>query len=77
LLIVVLVVAATTGITTWTFAQTAPDAPIVVTGSDIGFRIDRQRTRDTGKLTGTWVVRFNNQWVEPEAGSRTLPLSTR
>ena len=56
--------------------QPDPAAPII-SGNDIGFRVDRQETERLGRLTGTWVVRVNGQWVEPAASLRGRPLSTR
>jgi hypothetical protein len=56
--------------------QPDPNAQ-VISGNDVGFRVDRQRTQDFGRLVGTWVVRVNGQWVEPEIALRTRPLSTR
>ena len=53
-----------------------PAAPII-SGSDVGFRVDRQQTQTLGRLTGTWVVRVNGQWVEPAASLRGRPLGTR
>ena len=40
-----------------------PSDPSVLTGSDIGFRIDHF---DGSKPVGTLVVRVNGQWVEPK-----------
>jgi hypothetical protein len=34
---------------------------------DIGFRVDPQETQRNGKLTRTWVVHVNGQWIEPQA----------
>jgi hypothetical protein len=56
--------------------QPDPNAP-VISGNDIGFRVDRQDTQRLGRLTGTWVVRINGQWVEPAASLRGRPLGTR
>jgi hypothetical protein len=85
--IAVLILAVTFGAAGWVYGQAAqgpqfpsqqpdPNAPII-SGSDIGFRVDRQRTQDFGRLTGTWVVRVNGQWTEPESALRSRPLSTR
>lgn len=43
-------------------AQTATDRR-VVSGGDIGFRIDSERN---GVPTGRLVIRMNGQWVEPK-----------
>jgi hypothetical protein len=61
----------------WAVAQsTQAQAPMILSGSDIGFRVDRQRSGNLGRLTGAWVVRVNGQWVEPDT-SGPRPLSTR
>jgi hypothetical protein len=38
-------------------------SPMVLSGSDIGFRIEGRRG-DTP--VGTWVVRIDGRWIEPE-----------
>jgi len=60
------------------FPSQQPDsnAP-VISGNDVGFRVDRQDTERLGRLTGTWVVRVNGQWIEPAASLRGRPLGTR
>jgi hypothetical protein len=51
---------------TWVLAQSVqpkPVFPTVISGDDIGFRMEGQNgSRPTGRL----VVRINGQWVEPE-----------
>ena len=48
-------------------AQMPPaQAPTIISGSDVGFRVDATATRQRGKLAGIWVVRVNGEWVEPE-----------
>jgi hypothetical protein len=84
--IAVLLLALTFGAAQWVYGQAAqpqfpsqqpdPAAPII-SGNDIGFRVDRQATETQGRLTGTWVVRLNGQWIEPAASLRGRPLSTR
>lgn len=37
--------------------------PTVLTGDDIGFRVDGTDPR-TGRPTGTWVVKVKGEWVE-------------
>jgi hypothetical protein len=85
--IAVLILALTFGAARWVYGQATqapqfpsqqpdPNAPIV-SGNDIGFRVDRQQTQTLGRLTGSWVVRVNGQWVEPAASLRGRPLSTR
>ena len=83
----VLIVVLTFGAARWAYAQGAqtpqfpsqqPDpASPIISGNDIGFRVDRQDTERLGRLTGTWVVRVNGQWIEPAASVRGRPLSTR
>jgi hypothetical protein len=52
-----------------TAAQQPSTVPTVVSGSDIGFRLDPGHSTPTGRL----VVRLNGQWVEPKwAGGVTL-----
>jgi hypothetical protein len=78
LLIAVVIVNLTIGAARWVYAQAGQaQAPLIITGSDVGFRVDQSGTRELGKLRGTWVVRYNGQWVEPESILRPLPLSTR
>ncbi len=73
------------GVAAWAYAQApgqfsrgqADANPAIISGSDIGFRVDRDQTQTLGKLTGTWVVRVNGQWIEPQETLRGRPLSTR
>lgn len=45
-----------------TLAQTAQPQPRIVSGDDIGFRVDS--TDRTGRPVGTLMVRVNGEWVE-------------
>jgi hypothetical protein len=56
-----------------TLAQTRPTEPRIVSGSDVGIRIEGTDSR-TGNPTGTLVVRLNGDWVEiaPRGGLRLL-----
>jgi len=82
--IAIVILALTFGAGTWAYGQGQqfpspqpdPAAP-VISGNDIGFRVDRQETERLGRLTGTWVVRINGQWIEPAASLRSRPLGTR
>ena len=81
---VVLILGMTVGAGRWALAQVPQfpsqqtDAnPTIITGSDIGFRVDRNATQTLGKLTGTWVVRVNGQWIAPQESLQGRPLSTR
>jgi hypothetical protein len=46
-----------------TLAQSRPTEPRIVSGADIGFRIEGTDPR-TGNPTGTLVVRVDGEWVE-------------
>jgi hypothetical protein len=48
-----------------------PVTPTVISGNDIGFRIEglRGSTTPVGKL----VIRINGQWVEPELSESVQP----
>ena len=48
--------------------------PVVVSGADIGVRIERY---ERGKPIGTLVVRLNGRWVEPRAAMQAVPLGSR
>ena len=53
----------------------APNAPIIISGPDLGFRID---DRDGNRAMGTLMVRINGQWVEAVLGKPGLQkLTTR
>ena len=75
LLIAAVILNLTIGAARWVYAQAA--APMIITGSDVGFRVDRDRTRELGTLTGTWVVRYNGEWIVPGPSIRSLPLGSR
>jgi len=82
--VLIVIVALTVGAARWASGQ-APQfpnpqqrdaAPTVISGNDIGFRVDAQASKTVGKLTGTWVVRINGQWIEPEPLRMSRPLGT-
>ena len=52
----------------------AVDEPVVLSGPDIGFRVERY---ERGKPIGTLVVRLNGRWVEPRAVMQAVPLGSR
>ena len=54
--------------------QSVPRPATVLTGNDIGFRVDRQKG-DTP--VGEFVVRINGQWVEPEFSVGVKRLTSR
>lgn len=45
--------------------------PTIISGSDLGFRVARQQGN---RVTGTFVVRINGEWLdaEPAAGAKAL-----
>lgn len=47
---------------TFAFAQSRLPEPRILSGTDIGFRVER--TDVNGRPIGKWVVRFNGQWTE-------------
>lgn len=59
----------------WTYAQSVaiqPVTPTVLSGADVGFRVEGNRG---GMPVGTLVVKVNGQWVEAEVSP--LPHSKR
>jgi hypothetical protein len=62
---------------TWVYAQAygaQPVQPTVISGNDIGFRIEGTRG-DTP--IGTLVIRVNGEWVEPDFGSGVRRLTAK
>lgn len=51
-----------------------PVTPMVLSGADLGFRIEGMRGATP---VGTLVVRVNGQWVPADFHAGTKPLSTR
>lgn len=51
---------------------TEPLTPTVMSGADVGFRVEGQRA---GRPVGQLVIRVNGQWLEVEFGTvvRQLP----
>jgi hypothetical protein len=47
---------------TFAFAQGRLAQPQTLSGNDIGFRLDG--TDLSGKAVGTWLVRYNGNWIE-------------
>ena len=78
-LIVAVVVALASSFATWKLAtaQVVAIKPVparVMTGADIGFRVEGLR----GDVpVGRLVVRVNERWVEAELATFASPLSTR
>jgi hypothetical protein len=56
----------------WLHAQTSSTPPVVISGSDIGFRLEgREGDTPIGRL----VVRINGQWVEAQFARSVKPLA--
>jgi hypothetical protein len=54
--------------------STTPDEkPVVISGNDIGFRVDRY---DGGRPVGVIVVRVDGRWVEPKSVPQPRPLGS-
>jgi hypothetical protein len=56
------------------FTSQAPPAPRVVSGADIGFRVEGNKD---GRAVGTLVVRINGQWVETAASLTARQLTAK
>ena len=59
----------------WAYAQAVmvkPVTPTVLTGGDIGFRVEGDRG---GTPVGELVVKVNGQWVPADFNTRGLPKS--
>jgi hypothetical protein len=50
--------------------ETPPQPGIVLSGPDVGFRVDGQTN---GKPYGAFVVRMNGKWAEVGAAMRSIP----
>jgi hypothetical protein len=77
LVLVVVFAASATGIGGWVSGQTRPQPinPIVISGTDVGFRVIGHTTDRTGSdvAVGQVVVRINGQWVGTQlSGTGTL-----
>jgi hypothetical protein len=46
--------------------------PTIISGSDLGFRVERQRG---DRVFGTFVVRINGEWIVAEPATGLKPLS--
>jgi hypothetical protein len=59
----------------WLRAQTIqPQTPTVISGSDLGFRVDSRRGNTP---VGALVMRINGQWIEVESGVGVKRLVAR
>ena len=55
--------------------STTPDRePTVISGKDIGFRVERF---DGGRPVGVLVIRVDGQWVEPKSVPKPTPIGSR
>ena len=75
--LIAVVIAVVSLAATWGYAQAIaiqPVPPQVLSGPDVGFRIEGQRA---GVPVGTLVVRINGEWVEAEFGVVTRRLTTK
>lgn len=61
------------GTTTSVAAQNRSQQPRVLTGNDIGFRVEGTDFR--GRPVGTWVVRMDGNWVEVGAAGGVHPAT--
>jgi hypothetical protein len=59
--------------TTFVFAQNRSSQPQVLSGADVGFRIEG--TDFSGRPVGTLVVRINGNWVEVGTSGRVHPAT--
>jgi len=51
----------TVGLLASAFTRAQTREPRVVSGSDVGFRVEGRNP--AGEPTGTWVIRVNGEWV--------------
>ena len=71
---IVLILIAATAWATAQLVMVEPVTPTVMTGGDVGFRVEGLRA---GQPVGTIVVKVNGQWVEAAFKGSTTPLSRR
>jgi hypothetical protein len=58
----------------WTSAQTTQQAPVVISGNDLGFQIESQRG---GTPIGKLVVRVDGKWVEAQFSTGVNRLGSK
>lgn len=58
--------------TALTLGQARRDVPRVVSGADVGFRMEG--TDASGNVTGMFVVRLNGEWVAVSSMPTVRPL---
>jgi hypothetical protein len=54
------------------FAQNRLPQPQMLSGNDIGFRVEG--TDMTGKPTGVFVLRYNGNWIEVGSSATVRPV---
>jgi hypothetical protein len=72
ILLVVICASFLLGLGAWLHAQ-ATDTARIVSGSDIGFRIEGRRGNTP---IGTFVIKINGQWVPVESAAAPKALTT-
>ena len=72
IVLVIVCVVFALSIATWLHAQKA-NTPTVLSGNDIGFRIDGRRGNTP---IGTLVIKVNGQWVPVESAAAPKALTT-
>jgi hypothetical protein len=72
ILLVVICASFLLGLGAWLHAQTT-DTARIVSGSDIGFRIEGRRGNTP---LGTFVIKINGQWVPVESAAAPKALTT-
>ena len=73
----VVVLAVLLGAGAWGYAQAVmpePVAPVVISGSEIGFRLE---ARKGDKAVGRLVVRVDGRWVEAEFAGGLKPVTMK
>jgi hypothetical protein len=76
LVTIVVALAITIGAAGWSFAQAfaaQPVQPIVLTGTDIGFRMEGRRGKTP---VGKFVVRVGGEWVAVEFSGGAIPAAS-
>ena len=56
-------------------AQVARTPPRIVTGADLGFRVEGKDVK--GRPVGSIVIRVDGEWVEPGPSMKVTPATTR
>ena len=59
---------------TWGFGQSSPALPTILSGPDIGFRV---QSRNGETPIGILVVRVDGKWVPAQFASGVKPLTSK